>query len=380
MQNAINIMIIGKTGAGKSSLCNYIFNETVFATGTGRPVTGWADNFASHSVEYDGYVLNVYDSVGIEANNLVEWKSKLDQFLDEKRPSSDKLPSEWLHAAIYVINASSSRIEEAELELIKSLKGSGIPVQVVFTNVDKCSDVTIEALKSTIKEAFRDKISLGNNDCDIQISEVCSVSIRKRSGTTNAHGKEETLQILLSSLDKELRRHIIKAFCDNLSTSTETLKKDILDQIKRSDLGLINLIKGFIKNGDNFDIEDLLFDIDKALEKSHALEYMSMLDAIESFTTNLDYKSSSDIKSSEIVSEIRIIFEMAMDNATDSMEKKFQEIEEKLQLGSKWDRLIAAGKVAIILADIKGFFIKTLKDNFDHVLKSIEASRIKHST
>ena len=35
-----NILILGKTGVGKSSLLNYLFGDEVAAVGAGRPITG----------------------------------------------------------------------------------------------------------------------------------------------------------------------------------------------------------------------------------------------------------------------------------------------------------------------------------------------------
>ena len=45
MSIACNILIIGKTGTGKSSFANYLFNVDKFTTGSGEPVTSWAENF-----------------------------------------------------------------------------------------------------------------------------------------------------------------------------------------------------------------------------------------------------------------------------------------------------------------------------------------------
>ena len=39
-KNRINVLLIGKSGAGKSALLNYLLGEEAELTGSGKPVTG----------------------------------------------------------------------------------------------------------------------------------------------------------------------------------------------------------------------------------------------------------------------------------------------------------------------------------------------------
>lgn len=56
-----NILMIGKTGVGKSSFGNYLFDENLFRTGNGKPVTNFENNFENYSFLYDELEINVYD-------------------------------------------------------------------------------------------------------------------------------------------------------------------------------------------------------------------------------------------------------------------------------------------------------------------------------
>ena len=73
MSIACNVLIIGKTGTGKSSFANYLFDVDKFTIGSGEPVTSWAENFQAYHFEKKGIKINVYDSVGLEPDNQTKW-------------------------------------------------------------------------------------------------------------------------------------------------------------------------------------------------------------------------------------------------------------------------------------------------------------------
>lgn len=60
--NKLNIVVVGKTGVGKSTLINNIFRERLATTGTGAPVT---DHMLK--ITKDGFPLCVYDTRGFES-------------------------------------------------------------------------------------------------------------------------------------------------------------------------------------------------------------------------------------------------------------------------------------------------------------------------
>lgn len=124
-----NIMLIGKTGVGKSTLINNIFRENLAETGIGKPVTQHLKKITK-----EGIPINLYDSKGLELNHEVQNKVRKDinAEIDRINKSRDINSENLIHVVWYCINASSNRIEEFEIEWIKEL-AEKIPVIIVLT-------------------------------------------------------------------------------------------------------------------------------------------------------------------------------------------------------------------------------------------------------
>ncbi|WP_035052685.1 GTPase [Carnobacterium pleistocenium] len=122
----VNVLVIGKTGVGKSTLINNVFRENLALTGIGRPITKHL-----RRISKEGIPMVLYDTRGLELSLEVQKEIKDEVFdtIKEKKKSGIK---EEIHIAYYCINANSSRIEPTELELISELSGK-IPVVIVLT-------------------------------------------------------------------------------------------------------------------------------------------------------------------------------------------------------------------------------------------------------
>ena len=71
-----NLVILGKTGVGKSTLINNIFSEPIADVGIGKPVTSQIRQY-----ERDGYPLRVFDTPGLELSG----DNAVDQLLADIR-------------------------------------------------------------------------------------------------------------------------------------------------------------------------------------------------------------------------------------------------------------------------------------------------------
>lgn len=122
----VNILIVGKTGVGKSTLINNLFREKMAATGIGKPVTKHIRKLSK-----EGVPLVLYDTRGLELKEDTQHTAK-EEILETIRKQKAVGKEDEIHLVYYCINANSSRIEQAEIDIIQLLSKQ-VPVIVVLT-------------------------------------------------------------------------------------------------------------------------------------------------------------------------------------------------------------------------------------------------------
>lgn len=123
----INILMAGRTGVGKSTLINAVFQGNFATTGQGRPVTQHTREIKKKDIP-----LSIFDTRGLEMQDYSETLENLKSLVSEKAREID--PNKHIHLAWLCISEDSRRVESAEENLVKMLSDY-MPVIVVITKI-----------------------------------------------------------------------------------------------------------------------------------------------------------------------------------------------------------------------------------------------------
>lgn len=147
--NKLNIVVIGKSGVGKSTLINSMFRGNLAGVGLGRPVTQEIKRY-----EKRDYPLVIYDTPGFELSSKQQnnVKDEIMELINKGLALRDI--NQAIHCIWYCINVGGNRtLDETELmwlrELTENTKTSQVPVIVVLTQ--SCPKKKAEEMKKLVE-------------------------------------------------------------------------------------------------------------------------------------------------------------------------------------------------------------------------------------
>ena len=215
-KESTNVLIIGKSGVGKSSLLNYMFGRELQQVGVGAPVTKM--EIKEFTYQYDDHFeMHIYDTWGLEpsAQKAEEWKNTI--FKEIERHDSKKI-SDWFNTIIFCLNAKSSRIEDFELDIMEELLKEKNHMTIALTHCNSRSDPDGIVLRDSVKEEL-EKRGIDSID-DRNFVFVSNVRKVLLGGTVEQFGKEEIFISIIrnvwaslkSKVPYQARRHFESLF------------------------------------------------------------------------------------------------------------------------------------------------------------------------
>lgn len=138
-----NILIAGATGAGKSSVVNYVFGRDLTKVAAGEPVTR-----GIHQYKNDDIAVTLFDSEGYEIGSARQqhYEEEVIGFVENNRR---KEASDRIHLVWYTINAATKRVTPLDKTLIRRLSES-TAVAVLFTQIDQVDLDELTALRNEL--------------------------------------------------------------------------------------------------------------------------------------------------------------------------------------------------------------------------------------
>ncbi|NCC35776.1 MAG: DUF697 domain-containing protein, partial [Chloroflexia bacterium] len=121
-----NILIAGRTGVGKSTLINAVFQGELATTGQGRPVTQHTREITKADIP-----VSLFDTRGLELADFATTLTELEHVIINRRSEPD--PHRHIHLAWVCIAEDLRRVEQAESDLVARLNQLGVPVIGVIT-------------------------------------------------------------------------------------------------------------------------------------------------------------------------------------------------------------------------------------------------------
>lgn len=205
------VLLLGKSGCGKSSFVNYFLGKDVAETGYGKPVTQRGFHCFRTTGKEDGFFIDIYDTDGVEAQTAGEWANRIYEEICIKNKSNDL--KNWYHTIFYCTSIINARLESFEIELIKNIEEeTGQKICIILTNCDNIQSVEMQGRINNFKETICKNIGQKT-----EIFSVCSVSMKKRSGETiEPHGREKIVSKVFELLWKNISSYFANTYADKI--------------------------------------------------------------------------------------------------------------------------------------------------------------------
>ena len=311
----INIIIIGKTGVGKSELINAITGSEIAETGGFRPMrhTGTWHEIGS---------LRIYDNQGIEIskyNTIDNVITNIKEIVDEAKKSGQ--PDRFVHCIWYCV--TGTRFEEDEElavgKLLDIYEDKCMPIIIVYLRA--VSSEWVKNMKNGIDNAFKR---------EIEFVEVLSKDVINDDGTViKSKGLDKFISKTMNKVKNAIDSQSFVYVINYIKKKVQNLILNKNNQLNVNNNDIINSIINFFNDiiGELSPIAIKLIteNINKLqLMCGNAKFDIEILDFVRKFLNSIDYENvnQNDIfKSSlydkakiDVENQLKILFNKNLEN------------------------------------------------------------------
>lgn len=217
-----NVLIMGKTGTGKSTLLNYLCECDLATTGTGKPVT--EEGIYDYVVKIKGQEIRIFDSWGIEAGKVDRWKMLIKKALSNHGVQCSI--ADWFHSVIYCVQAGGSRVEDVDVEIIRQFLEEGYKVTIVLTKADQVD----EEEEAEMRKVIINEVAKGQGSDNLNVIATCAQQKKTRSGMTEPFGRDEVCRAILDgwkdTVMARMPKHVVARICEIIEKRMEAIKQE----------------------------------------------------------------------------------------------------------------------------------------------------------
>lgn len=275
-----NILLLGQTGVGKSSLLNYLAGETLAAAGIASKTGGITRGINKYPVVINNQKCIISDSEGLELTHSDYWQKLIAKELFKKRGHS-KI-SDWYHIVVYCIGANGGRVQDFELDLLAKVVAAGYGTIVAFTKADLATESELDSMQNVIESYFKTTSS-------IQFIPVCS----KRSRGSLLEGREELSNAIIDSWGESICNRLPAYIYDYVFRDMSSWYDSTYDWITKQKIGIFNKSKEEVLDELNRKIQRKQGNLSHSVELRQKKAFKDVAEVYDALSQVIDFETFS---------------------------------------------------------------------------------------